>query len=232
VKVEFNSRSVAIGRLQEERALEHGSTVARAGYRYLSYFLLIAGGLTLSFSVVGYAQSYFFQALQLRVMRQEPAISAQPPGRGELEDTKQPGKLDESFFDSREVLGRLEIPRLKLSLTVLEGDDQKTLRLAPGHIENTAFPGDVGNAAIAGHRDTHFRALENIRKGDEISIATSEGAFKYFVQWTRVVGPDDVSVLQSSSVPELTLVTCYPFHYIGSAPKRFIVRAITSTQVR
>jgi sortase A len=195
----------------------------RAGFRFLHYLLLVSGGLVLSVSIFAYAQSFLFQARWSHALGPDLDHRTQISGRGDPPSAKQPIG---SLADSREVMGRLAIPRLGFSVIVLEGTDQQTLRLAPGHIENTAQPGDSSNVAIAGHRDTHFRALENIRKGDEISIATSTGDFKYVVQWTRVVGPEDVYVVQPSSVPELTLVTCYPFHYIGSAPKRFIVRAL------
>jgi sortase A len=94
-----------------------------------------------------------------------------------------------------------------------------------GHIPGTALPGEDGNIVLAAHRDTFFRPLRNIQKGDEIALTTWNGAFRYRVESIQVVGPDDVGVLQPTSLPTLTLVTCYPFYFVGSAPKRFIVRA-------
>ena len=124
------------------------------------------------------------------------------------------------------VIGRLEIPRLNLTAMVREGADGKTLHRAVGHIPGTALPGYAGNVALAGHRDTFFRALRNIKKDDTIDLETENGTYHYLVEATDIVGPRDVGVLASSGGQTLTLVTCYPFYYIGSAPKRFIVRAM------
>jgi sortase A len=123
------------------------------------------------------------------------------------------------------VIGRLEIPRLKLAVMVREGADESTLRRAVGHIPGTALPGVIGNVGLAGHRDTFFRALRNIRADDTIELQTTSGTYRYLVNSTRIVTPRDVSVLKASGGETLTLVTCYPFYYVGSAPKRFIVHA-------
>lgn len=123
------------------------------------------------------------------------------------------------------LIGRLEIPRLKLTAMVREGADSKTLRQAVGHIPGTALPGYAGNVALAGHRDTFFRELRNIMKDDTIDLETENGTYRYLVESTEIVGPRDVGVLAASHGQTLTLVTCYPFYYIGSAPKRFIVHA-------
>jgi sortase A len=123
------------------------------------------------------------------------------------------------------LIGRLEISRLGLSAIVMEGTDGKTLRRAAGHISGTSLPGQPGNVGIAGHRDTLFRPLRNIRRDDIIKLTTLRGDFIYRVVSTRVVSPSDVAVLDSGSNEILTLVTCYPFYFIGSAPDRFIVRA-------
>jgi sortase A len=125
----------------------------------------------------------------------------------------------------RSVIGRLEIPRLNLSVMVREGADEGTLSRAVGHIPGTALPGKIGNVGLAGHRDTFFRALRNIREDDAIEFETVHGAYRYVVTSTKIVTPRDVSVLAASGGENLTLVTCYPFYYVGSAPKRFIVRA-------
>jgi sortase A len=124
-----------------------------------------------------------------------------------------------------EMMGRIEIPRLGLSVIVAEGTDEVTLRRAAGHIEGTQLPGTSGNVGIAGHRDTLFRALQNIRRDDVISFTTLQGAYRYRVVSTRVVGPYDVAVLSPDNHEILTLVTCYPFYFVGPAPDRFIVRA-------
>ncbi len=108
---------------------------------------------------------------------------------------------------------------------VMEGISGKTLRRAVGHIAGTALPGESGNVGIAGHRDTFFRPLRNIRADDIITLTTLGGEYRYRVISTKVVSPDNVAVLDSDSHEILTLVTCYPFYFIGSAPERFIVRA-------
>lgn len=124
-----------------------------------------------------------------------------------------------------DLIGRVEIPRLLLSVVVIEGMDNTTLRRAIGHIPGTALPGHPGNVGLAGHRDTFFRPLKDLRIKDGVQFSTLSGNFKYEVESLRVVDPDAVGVLASSGENVLTLVTCYPFYYVGTAPKRFIVRA-------
>jgi sortase A len=125
----------------------------------------------------------------------------------------------------RGLLGRLEIPRLGLSAILIEGDDAKTLRRAVGHIPGTPLPGQPGNVAFSGHRDTFLRPLRNIRHDDIIVVTTLQGEYRYRVESTRIVAPDDIAVLNASQGEILTLVTCYPFYFVGAAPDRFIVRA-------
>ena len=126
---------------------------------------------------------------------------------------------------TRAFVGRIELPRLHLTAFAREGVDTRTLRGSVGHVPGTAFPGEPGNTAFAAHRDTFFAPLKDVRTGDRITVTTPDGAFDYVVASTRVVDPDAVSVLDPTSEPTLTLVTCYPFDYFGSAPQRFIVRA-------
>jgi len=123
------------------------------------------------------------------------------------------------------LLGRLEIPRLGLSAILIEGDDAKTLRRAVGHVPGTSLPGQLGNVALTGHRDTFFRPVRNIRENDVIVVTTLQGEYRYRVLSTRIVTPDDVAVLNGGAGEILTLVTCYPFYFVGAAPDRFIVRA-------
>lgn len=122
-------------------------------------------------------------------------------------------------------LGRIEIPRLHLSAPVLEGTSARTLRTAAGHIRGTALPGTSGNVGIAAHRDTLFRALNRVKPGDEIAVATSYGRYRYIAGSSEIVNPGDVGVLRNTPEPELTLITCYPFYYLGPAPKRFVPHA-------
>src|SRR5262249_19044404 len=107
----------------------------------------------------------------------------------------------------------------------LEGSDDGTLRRGAGHIEDTPFPGEAGNIGIAGHRDTIFRQLKRAKPGDALELTTADRIYQYRVTKTLIVNPDDVYVLDRTDRPTLTLVTCYPFEYIGHAPRRFIVQA-------
>ena len=122
-------------------------------------------------------------------------------------------------------IARLEVPSVKLATTVLEGTDDGTLSRGSGHIEDTPFPGRTGNVGIAGHRDTVFRPLRNIHLGDALNLITADRVYHYKISKTLIVGPDDVYVLDPTEHATLTLVTCYPFEFVGHAPRRFIVQA-------
>jgi sortase A len=122
-------------------------------------------------------------------------------------------------------VARLEVPSVRLATTVLEGTDDGTLSRGSGHIEDTPFPGQTGNVGIAGHRDTVFRPLRHIHLGDEMKLTTADRVYHYKISKTLIVTPDDVYVLDPTEQPTLTLVTCYPFDFIGHAPRRFIVQA-------
>jgi LPXTG-site transpeptidase (sortase) family protein len=125
-----------------------------------------------------------------------------------------------------DALGRIDIPRLGISVAVLQGTSSRMLRLGAGHIEGTPLPGETGNSGIAGHRDTFLRELKDIRRNDEIQVQTATGLVRYKVDWAKVVEPNDTTVLEPSILGStITLVTCYPFYFVGSAPKRFVVRA-------
>jgi sortase A len=123
------------------------------------------------------------------------------------------------------LVGRMEIPRLGISVAIAEGTDGATLRRAAGHILGTALPGRSGNVGIAGHRDTLFRPLRNIREDDVITLTTLQGEYRYRVVSTKIVSPSDVAVLEPDGREILTLVTCHPFYFVGPGPNRFIVRA-------
>jgi len=124
-----------------------------------------------------------------------------------------------------DILGRIEIPRIGLSVVVLEGTTSQTLQHGVGHIKGTALPGEPGNVGIAGHRDTYFRGLKDIRANDEIQIETIAGITRYEVDWIQITVPSDVAIVSSATDSALTLVTCYPFHYVGAAPERYVVHA-------
>jgi len=137
----------------------------------------------------------------------------------------QPAPALQPAVKEGDVLGRMEIPRLGVSVAVLQGTKSRMLRLGAGHIEGTPLPGEPGNIGIAGHRDTFFRELKDVRENDEIDLQTATGLFRYEVDWVKVVAPDDNSVLATSTESALTLVTCYPFYLVGPAPNRFVVHA-------
>jgi len=130
------------------------------------------------------------------------------------------------------VLGRFEVPRLQLSYILLEGTDSRTLDRSIGHVPGTGLPGESGNIGIAGHRNTHFRKLEWIRRDDEIVLTSPHGQYRYRVEWARLFHPDDIEVLDAVHGPAVTLVTCFPFEYVGAAPLRYIIRALPAPETR
>ncbi|SRR5579871_5442790 len=144
----------------------------------------------------------------------------------ELERAPAPGVREAApRLHEGELLGEILIPRLGVSSVILEGTGDTTLRRAIGHVPGTALPGHGGNICLAGHRDRLFRPLKGIAEGDEVDIRTPEGMKVYRVVGSNVVAPQEVSVLGKTQANTLTLITCYPFNFIGSAPNRFVVRA-------
>ena len=147
-----------------------------------------------------------------------PIVPPQPPPPA-------PKQLDHSLFHRGDTVAKLAIPRLSGQWLVVEGTEDQDLRLGPGHLPGTAFPGEKGNCVIAGHRDTQFRKLKDIKKGDEIVLTTSIGESRYRVTGYDIVKPTDTRSIQDTPRAVLNLVTCYPFYYVGNAPNRFIVHA-------
>jgi sortase A len=176
-------------------------------FRAASYFFLALGLLALGYSVYVVVDAHAYQAYEQarfeNVGPKEPSIPLVEGG----------------------VIGEIQVPRLHLKAIVVQGDSHTILRRAVGHIPETALPGKPGNVALAGHRDTFFRPLRNVRLGDTISIKTSTGDFEYLVESTQVVPASNVEVLNASNGRTLTLITCFPFDYLGAAPNRFVVRA-------
>ena len=125
-------------------------------------------------------------------------------------------------------LAVLRIPKLDLRVPVLDGTDELTLNRAVGRIPGTALPGEPGNIGIAGHRDGFFRGLKDVAPGDRIELLTLDGADRYVVEQITIVDPAAVEVLGPTAEPSITLVTCYPFYFVGSAPQRYVVRAVRS----
>ncbi len=147
-----------------------------------------------------------------------PERTGSPPERGIQAAVNGPATPGTFVF-------RLSLPRQHADFDVVEGTSDQALRMGPGHMSTSAMPGRSGNVVVAGHRDTHFRVLKDIAVGDEIRLDERDKTFVYRIVETRVVSPRDTSVLRPGPRKTLTLVTCYPFTYIGRAPKRFIVRA-------
>jgi len=176
--------------------------------------LFVAGALAVSFVALTLLHAKLYQESAETTLEKQ--IDAQQQHRV---------ILSAAVVNQGDILGRIEIPRLSLTIAILEGTSAQTLRLGVGHIRGTALPGEPGNSGIAGHRDTFFRPLREIRTNDEIRIQTSAGVSRYQVDWMRVVAPDDTGILGPTTKPSITLITCYPFHLIGAAPERFAVHA-------
>jgi len=171
------------------------------------YFFLAFGTLALGYAGFVFADSHAYQTLEMKKF-------------------KQVGRLSEPhILVEGDVIGEIQVPRLGLNAVVVQGDSAANLRQAVGHLSKSALPGEWGNVALAGHRDTFFRPLRDIRQGDEIRFKTRERSFEYRVESIEIVVPTDTRVLKSSTGHDLTLLTCFPFHYVGPAPKRLVVRA-------
>jgi sortase A len=186
--------------------------------RYLPA-LLIAGGALLLFlgvrEVLGSLLGQRVAAREFEAARTESADRSQTAPRIRRGDP----------------VAKMIIPRLSTELYVVEGDHEDQLRRGPGHLKGTAMPGQGGNCVIAGHRDTHFRMLKDIHKGDDIILETQDGRYLYRVKSMHVVSPNDTAPLKPTRGPELNLITCFPFYYVGSAPKRFVVEAQLAASV-
>jgi sortase A len=184
-----------------------------------TYIFLVVGVLALSYCGFVLLDTKLYQASQI-IQFEKQLNDVQPAGvnSGRIRD------LPVAPIPSG-VLGRIEAPRIGLSAMIMEGTNGRTLRRAVGHIPGTPLPGQLGNVAIAGHRDTFFRPLRNIQHGDQIILTTLDGKSVYLVDSTQVVAPEEMQMLDDSDDAILTLVTCYPFYFIGPAPKRFIVHA-------
>lgn len=193
--------------------------------RLAESFLLIGGAFLLIKGSWNVASYNTFQKHPDWFVNQASLIPANNVGAGEILPIARHVSNALGDLANVHVLGKLEVPRLGLSVLVVEGADEKKLGLAAGHLPDTAALGDEGNAVVAGHRDTTFWPLRKTKVGDRVRVRTTK-TFDYVVTSVRVVNPDDMSVLTSSSDKHiLTIVTCYPFRYFGSAPKRFIVQA-------
>jgi len=189
--------------------------------RWIEALLLLAGVIAVGIWAWSYLRMAAFQSWGNRVLDHRidggSATVSRPRGT--------PPEQTPPSVKNGALIGRLAIPRLNMRAVVREGAGEDTLEVALGHIPGTALPGHSGNVGVAGHRDTLFRGLRKIQKDDVIEFQTPAGNYTYMVESTEIVKPKDVGVLEASQHPEMTLVTCYPFYYVGAAPNRFIVKA-------
>jgi sortase A len=179
------------------------ASISRAG----SFFFLAVGLLALGYAAYVVVDAHAYQAYEQSKFENVSSNEPAPP-------------LVEGG-----VIGEIQVPRLQLKAIVVQGDSHTILRRAVGHVPETALPGTIGNVVLAGHRDTFFRPLRNIRLGDSITLQTPTGAFQYLVESTEVVPATAVEILNATPGRTLTLITCFPFDYVGPAPKRYVVRA-------
>jgi sortase A len=189
----------------------------RRSARWGEYALWSAGAILLGYCAWAYGSAQIFQRQAERQLELQIAGARRTAAAGIKAAAIRPAPGSP--------IGRLEIPAVHLSAIIVEGDGHRELRLGVGHVPGTPLPGEAGNAGLAGHRDTFFRPLAGISQGDEIIVTEPGGSYRYAVESTKIVKPDAAWELAPSRSPRLTLVTCYPFHYIGAAPYRFIVRA-------
>jgi sortase A len=188
-------------------------------YRWMSRALIALGLACLIFYSVVTVHTWRYQRAAKAQVEQMVSVERPTLVRAYVPDVSKPLKTGE-------IIGRVDIPRLKLSAAVAEGDDDKTLGNAVGHLPDTPLPWHRrGNVALAAHRDGLFRSLEGVRLDDDVRVVTSRGEFRYRVTKTHIVDPDDVWVIAPTDTPTITLITCYPFAFIGNAPRRFIVQA-------
>jgi sortase A len=185
--------------------------------RTVHYILLAVGVFALSYAGYMIADAHAYQKSEQAKFESKIPSTPRQVGRSQSQDR--------SPVADGDPIGEMEIPRVGLKAVFVQGDSPKILRHAVGHISGTAMPGGPGNVVLTGHRDTFFRPLRNVERGDAITLRTLDGDFQYEVESTAVVPPSDVQVLEPSSERMLTLISCYPFYYVGPAPNRFIVRA-------
>ena len=190
-------------------------------FLWLGLALLICAGGTSAYS--GIYQRYQSWKFERALVSAKARNVRQHAAAPELSEAPLPD--EPAAFREGDVVGKLDIPRIGISVITLQGIETDTLILGAGHVPGTPLPGSNGNAAIAAHRDTFFRNLKAILVDDRIQFATVQGTYEYVVDSTEIVAPEDTQVMESRGRSELTLITCYPFYFVGSAPKRFVVHA-------
>lgn len=190
-------------------------------WRILQYSALTAGATCLLWVGTGVVRAELFDRQHRAQFERETGMPVEATRNASLPSSAAPG----------DVIGVLEIPRLGFSELVVHGDDDNILKVAIGHLPDTPLPWQPGNSAMAGHRDGHFRPLKDVQQGDVITLQTHHGTLRYVLRTTKIVTPDDLSVLTPTESRTLTLITCYPFSYIGNAPKRFIITAEAADEI-
>lgn len=178
--------------------------VRRRGQNWISYLLLAAGVALMGYVLAQYGAMFSEQRRLARKWERQNAASV-------------------ASRNSHDGLIRLTIPRINLDAVVVEGTGRKQLLLGPGHVQQSASPGEAGNTVITAHRDTFFRHLYELNQGDVIELRRDGAVYRYEVSWKKVVDPSDVSVMDPTPDARLTLITCYPTYYIGPAPERLVV---------
>jgi len=187
------------------------------------YALLAAGLSALGYCAMTVVEASRYQDWAREQMRKDRSELVEPSTTRSSEAMPQPTPLRRG--SGMALVGRIDVPRVHVSVMVAEGTSPRVLRVAVGHIPGTALPGQAGNVALAAHRDTFFRRLGELKSGDVIRLTVPGRQYVYSVKFTDIVGPNETWVLEPSTGESLTLVTCYPFYFVGPAPKRFVVRA-------
>ncbi len=194
-------------------------SAVRGSLRWVQRTLFAVAFLMLGYCVFVLADAWMFQKQESGELAR---LADRPDATAPARELAMRAQLPSA---TKGLIGRIDIARLGLSVIVMEGTTAHTLRRAAGHISGTALPGEHGNVGISGHRDTLFRPLRKILPNDIVTFTTPQREYRYRVVSTKVVSPASVSVLDSNGSDILTLVTCYPFYFVGPAPGRFIVRA-------
>ncbi len=195
--------------------------------RKTKYVALLGTELLLwTVAVLCFGAIFFAAAMSFEARKHAAVVLAQAQSASAIpEPHAKAGEANAATLRAGEVIGQLEIPELRLAVPVTAGIESSSLLRGVGHIEGTAMPGGLGTLGLAGHRDTYFRPLRGIKTGMDVRVSDRSGTYHYAVDSTEIVLPEQVDVLAIRSRPELTLITCFPFDYVGAAPKRFIVHA-------
>lgn len=190
-------------------------------WKWLANLMILLGAGLFLFALLSYLHGYWLQYL---LSKEWEARQAEELKELKGKATSRPSALSYNL-PKGEIVAKLEIPKIGLDTIIVEGIDNSTLKKGPGHYPGTVLPGQRGNCIIASHRDTFFRNVGELDINDPIKVSMAGYNYTYVVTNKQVVKPTDLTPMNPTSYPALTLITCYPFHYIGPAPKRYIVTA-------